>query len=105
MFGEEFKLDGDELTGLHCFHHLRDRVAASIESINSILSAEFMRASIHDAGDTDVIIISRAQARASVLMNGEDGEIKLDDEETSNYQDRLLPVIIGLLRTVSHYVL
>ncbi|XP_008218529.2 PREDICTED: vacuolar protein sorting-associated protein 54, chloroplastic [Prunus mume] len=92
-------LDGDELTGLHCFHHLRDRVAASIESINSILSAEFMRASIHDAGDTDVIIISRAQARASILLNGEDGEIKLDDEETSNYQDRLLPVIIGLLRT------
>ncbi|KAM1752806.1 hypothetical protein ACFX11_010738 [Malus domestica] len=94
-------LDGDELTGLHCFHHLRDRVAASIESINSILSAEFMRASIHDARDTDVIIISRVKARASSLMNGEgeDGEIKLDDEETSNFQDRLLPVIIGLLRT------
>ncbi|KAM2895664.1 hypothetical protein FF1_010736 [Malus domestica] len=95
-------LDGDELTGLHCFHHLRDCVAASIESINSILSAEFMRASIHDAGDTDVIIISRVKARASSLMNGEgeDGEqIKLDDEETSNFQDRLLPVIIGLLRT------
>lgn len=92
-------LDGDELTGLHCFHHLRDRVAASIESINSILSAEFMRASIHDAGDTDAIIISRAKARASILMNGEDGEVKLDDEETSNYQDRLLPIIIGLLRT------
>ncbi|KAM1526361.1 hypothetical protein ACFX15_010289 [Malus domestica] len=94
-------LDGDELTGLHCFHHLRDRVAASIESINSILSAEFMRASIHDAGDTDVIIISRVKVRASSLMNGEgeDGEIKLDDEETSNFQDRLLPVIIGLLRT------
>nr|AEJ72554.1 putative vacuolar protein sorting [Malus domestica] len=154
-------LDGDELTGLHCFHHLRDRVAASIESINSILSAEFMRASIHDVGDTDVIIISRVKARASSLMNGEgeDGEylkmvqkpvpchkpcckfcgtcpkafnlsltiyfsykdfvgslidltvfvhpvpcpsfmqIKLDDEETSNFQDRLLPVIIGLLRT------
>ncbi|XP_048424312.1 vacuolar protein sorting-associated protein 54, chloroplastic isoform X2 [Pyrus x bretschneideri] len=94
-------LDGDELTGLHCFHHLRDRVAASIESINSILSAEFMHASIHDAGDTDVIIISRVKARASSIMNGEgeDGEIKLDDEETSNFQDRLLPVIIGLLRT------
>ncbi|KAM2118534.1 hypothetical protein EV2_011038 [Malus domestica] len=26
-------------------------------------------------------------------------QIKLDDEETSNFQDRLLPVIIGLLRT------
>ncbi|KAM0995236.1 hypothetical protein ACFX19_010789 [Malus domestica] len=95
-------LDGDELTGLHCFHHLRDRVAASIESINSILSAEFMHASIHDAKDTDAIIISRVKARASSFMNGEgeDGEqIKLDDEETSNFQDRLLPVIIGLLRT------
>ncbi|KAL6132444.1 hypothetical protein ACLB2K_064687 [Fragaria x ananassa] len=92
-------LDGDELTGLHCFHHLRDRVAASIDSINNILSSDFMRASIHDAGDTDTIIISKAKARASILMNGEDGEVKLDDEETSNYQDRLLPIIIGLLRT------
>ncbi|RVX04739.1 Vacuolar protein sorting-associated protein 54, chloroplastic [Vitis vinifera] len=27
-------LDGDELTGLHCFRHLRDRVATSIDSIN-----------------------------------------------------------------------
>ena len=26
--------DGDELTGLHCFRHLRDRVASSIDSIN-----------------------------------------------------------------------
>lgn len=34
-----------------------------------------MRASIHDAGDTDAIIISRAKARASILMNGEDGEV------------------------------
>ena len=30
-------------------------------------------------------------------------QIKLDDEETSYFQDRLLPVIIGLLRTVSSY--
>lgn len=34
-----------------------------------------MRASIHDAGDTDTIIISKAKARASILMNGEDGEV------------------------------
>ncbi|CAK9321316.1 unnamed protein product [Citrullus colocynthis] len=91
-------LEGDELAGLHCFRHLRDHVAASIESITSILSAEFMRASIHDAGDVDIVIITETKARASNLMNGKD-EVKLDEEETSNFRDRLLPVIIGLLRT------
>ncbi|KAG2689589.1 hypothetical protein I3843_09G145100 [Carya illinoinensis] len=93
-------LDGDELTGLHCFRHLRDNVAASIESINSILSAEFMRASIHDAGDSDVVILSQVKARASIPTNGkDDDQVKLDEEETTNFQDRLLPIIIGLLRT------
>lgn len=93
-------LDGDELTGLHCFRHLRDHVAASIESINSILSAEFMRASIHDAGGSDLVILSQVKARASVPINGkDDDQVKLDEEETTNFRDHLLPVIIGLLRT------
>ncbi|XP_022977577.1 vacuolar protein sorting-associated protein 54, chloroplastic-like isoform X2 [Cucurbita maxima] len=91
-------LEGDELAGLHCFRHLRDHVAASIESITSILSAEFMRASIHDAGDVDIVITTETRARASNLMNGKD-EVKLDEEETSNFCDHLLPIIIGLLRT------
>ncbi|KAF7803897.1 vacuolar protein sorting-associated protein 54, chloroplastic isoform X1 [Senna tora] len=92
-------LDGDELTGLHCFRHLRDHVAGSIESINSILSAEFIRASIHDAAERDVIILSKSKARASLPMNGTDDEVKLDEEEMSNFRDRLLPTVIGLLRT------
>lgn len=92
-------LDGDELTGLHCFRHLRDHVAASIDSINRILSAEFMRASIHDSGDMDAVILSKAKARASIPANGKDDEVKLDEEETSIFRDRLLPLIIGLLRT------
>lgn len=92
-------LDGDELTGLHCFRHLRDRVATSIDSINSILSAEFMRASIHDAGNMDAVILSNAKAGASIMTNGKDEDVKLDEEETSNFRDRLLPFIIGLLRT------
>uniref|UniRef100_A0A5B7C787 Vacuolar protein sorting-associated protein 54 C-terminal domain-containing protein n=1 Tax=Davidia involucrata TaxID=16924 RepID=A0A5B7C787_DAVIN len=92
-------LDGDELTGLHCFRHLRDHVAASIDSINSILSAEFMHASIHDDGDMDAIILLKAKARATIPVNGIDDEVKLDEEETSNFRDRLLPLIIGLLRT------
>ncbi|KAL1562543.1 hypothetical protein AAHA92_05113 [Salvia divinorum] len=36
-------LDRDELIGLHCFHHRRDHVTASMESVNSILSAEFIQ--------------------------------------------------------------
>ncbi|XP_015875621.2 vacuolar protein sorting-associated protein 54, chloroplastic [Ziziphus jujuba] len=92
-------LEGDELSGLHCFRHLRDHVAAAIESINSILSAEFLRASIHDVGDRDIVILSKAKARASIPTNGKDSEVKLDEEETSNFRDRLLPFIIGLLRT------
>ncbi|OMO73818.1 Vps54-like protein [Corchorus olitorius] len=92
-------LDGDELTGLHCFRHLRDHVVASIDSINSILSAEFMRASIHDAGDKDAVILLKAKARASISVNGKDVEVMLDEEESTNFRDRLLPLIIGLLRT------
>ncbi|XP_057430174.1 vacuolar protein sorting-associated protein 54, chloroplastic [Lotus japonicus] len=92
-------LDGDELTGLHCFRHLRDHVIGFIESINSILSAEFIRASLHDATETDVIILSKAKARASLPMNGKDDEVKLEEEETTNFKDRLLPTVIGLLRT------
>ncbi|KAB2060257.1 hypothetical protein ES319_A10G004500v1 [Gossypium barbadense] len=92
-------LDGDELSGLHCFRHLRDHVVTSIDSINSILSAEFMRASIHDKGDKDSVILLKAKARASISLNGEDVGVNLDEEETTNFRDRLLPLIIGLLRT------
>ncbi|KAM7265319.1 hypothetical protein ACFE04_003002 [Oxalis oulophora] len=92
-------LGGDDLAGLHCFRHLRDHVAASIESINGILSAEFMRASIHDAGDADVVILSKVKARAFISLDEIDDEVKLDEEETSNFRDRLLPLVIGLLRT------
>ncbi|KAI4370923.1 hypothetical protein MLD38_019215 [Melastoma candidum] len=92
-------LEGDELAGLHCFRHLRDHVAASVESINNILSAEFLRASVHNVGDLDIIILSRAKAKASISTNGIEKEVKLDNEETSNLQDHLLPVVVGLLRT------
>ncbi|PHT55553.1 Vacuolar protein sorting-associated protein 54, chloroplastic [Capsicum baccatum] len=92
-------LDGDELAGLHCFRHVRDHLAASIDSINSILSAEFMRISIHDTGDVDASITSKFKAQATISINGEGHEVKLDEEETCNLRDRLLPFVIGLLRT------
>ncbi|XP_060191814.1 vacuolar protein sorting-associated protein 54, chloroplastic-like [Lycium barbarum] len=92
-------LDGDELAGLHCFRHVRDQLAASTDSINSILSAEFMRISIHETGDVDASITSKFKVREMISMNGEGHEVKLDEEETSNLRDRLLPFVIGLLRT------
>nr|VDC83062.1 unnamed protein product [Brassica rapa] len=94
-------LAGDELTGLHCFRHLRDHVTISIDSINSILTAEFMRISIHNTGEIDVLILSSAKKRGSISSNQETGdEVKLEEEEdTSTLCDRLLPLVIGLLRT------
>ncbi|XP_010538595.1 PREDICTED: vacuolar protein sorting-associated protein 54, chloroplastic [Tarenaya hassleriana] len=93
-------LDRDELTGLHCFRHLRDHVTTSIDSINSILTAEFMRASIHDSGQADMLILSAAKGRGSLSSNGKTGdEVKLEEDETSSLRDRLLPLVIGLLRT------
>ncbi|KAK4360374.1 hypothetical protein RND71_019326 [Anisodus tanguticus] len=92
-------LDGDELAGLHCFRHLRDELATSIDSINSILSAEFMRITIQETGNMDTAITSKFKARTTIAINGECHEVKLDEEETSNFRDRLLPFVIGLLRT------
>jgi len=43
----------------------------------SILSAEFMRASIHGAGDKDLLFLSKAKARDSIYMNGIDEEVSL----------------------------
>ncbi|KAJ8549279.1 hypothetical protein K7X08_032986 [Anisodus acutangulus] len=67
-------LDGDELAGLHCFCHVRDQLAASIDSINSILSAEFMRIAIHETGDMDASITSKFKVWEKISMNGEGHE-------------------------------
>ncbi|XP_010439706.1 PREDICTED: vacuolar protein sorting-associated protein 54, chloroplastic isoform X3 [Camelina sativa] len=93
-------LAGDELTGLHCFRHLRDHVTNSIDSINSILTSEFMRISIHDTGEIDVLILSAAKIRGSISYNGKTmEEAQLEEEDTSTLCDQLLPLVIGLLRT------
>ncbi|MFS7889546.1 putative vacuolar protein sorting-associated protein [Helianthus anomalus] len=92
-------LNGDQLTGLHCFRHLEDHVAAAINSVNSILSAEFLRVSVNDAGDKDAVILSKAKARIASPGTEEDNEEYWDQEDTSSFHDRVLPLIIGLLRT------
>nr|CAD1843793.1 unnamed protein product [Ananas comosus var. bracteatus] len=92
-------LETDELAGLHCFRHLRDHLSASLDSVNSILSAEFLRAAIHDVRAVDSMILSILKRKPSSLLNGIEDEVKLDDDENSALRDRLLPLIICLLRT------
>ncbi|KAL4191169.1 hypothetical protein AMTRI_Chr07g79370 [Amborella trichopoda] len=92
-------LDGDELTGLHCFRHLRDQLTMSSDAINSILAAEFLRAAIYDARELDRSILSKLPVKTADLSNGKEEEVKLDEDESSSLRDRLLPLIIGLLRT------
>ncbi|KAL0321436.1 UNVERIFIED_CONTAM: Vacuolar protein sorting-associated protein 54, chloroplastic [Sesamum radiatum] len=89
-------LDGDELIGLHCFRHLRDHVTTSVDSINSILSAEFIRASLRGAENMDVSV-----ATSTFTSNGRHDDVRLEEEQTSNFQDQLLPLTIGLLRTIN----
>ncbi|GAA0148262.1 membrane traffic protein [Lithospermum erythrorhizon] len=90
-------LAGDELTGLHCFRHLRDHVVASTDSINSILSAEFLRASTHDADDVDVSLVLKLKEGETVAQKID--EVKMDEDDIISFRDRLLPLVIGLLRT------
>lgn len=91
-------LESDELTGLHCFRHLRDQLAGSLDSINSILSADFVRAAIHDVKAVDLLILSKIKATSSII-NGLEYEVKSNDDEGLVLRDRLLPLIFGLLRT------
>ncbi|KAK9099754.1 hypothetical protein Scep_023184 [Stephania cephalantha] len=80
-------LDSKQLFGLHCFLHLREHLAASINSVNNILSSDFMHASILEADNVELIIL-RLKAK-----------VGSDVGETASFVDRLFPIIIGLLRT------
>ncbi|KAH9325314.1 hypothetical protein KI387_005492, partial [Taxus chinensis] len=95
-------LEGDDLVGLHCFRHLGDQLVTSLDVVNSILAADFVRAAIHDVKDMESTILTKFQAREKDPLRAgkeEPFEIKLDDEACSGIRDRLLPLVIGLLRT------
>ncbi|KAK9097744.1 hypothetical protein Syun_024789 [Stephania yunnanensis] len=86
-------LDSKQLFGLHCFLHLREHLATSINSVNNILSSDFMHASILEADNVELIIL-RLKAKVTNLTN-----VGTDVGETASFVDRLFPIIIGLLRT------
>lgn len=43
----------------------------------SILSEEFMGASLHHVRDVDLVILSKAKARSSIWMNGSEDEVSI----------------------------
>ena len=45
--------------------------------MKKVQRTKFMRASIHDAGDVDIVIITETKAWASNLMNGKDEVSKI----------------------------
>ncbi|KAM0938931.1 putative vacuolar protein sorting-associated protein [Dioscorea sansibarensis] len=92
-------LDTDELAGLHCFRHLREQLGASLDSVNSILSAEFLRVAVYDAKAVRSSILSKIKSKTANSINGVEDEVILDDDESSILRDHLLPLIISLLRT------
>lgn len=92
-------LDTDELAGLYCFRNIRDQLGTSLDSVNSILSAEFVRAAVPDGKTVDAMISSTVKRKTSVPLNGTEHEVSVDEEESFVLKDRLLPLIICLLRT------
>ncbi|KAL6841038.1 hypothetical protein ACP4OV_029007 [Aristida adscensionis] len=92
-------LDTDELSGLYCFRHIRDQLGTSLDSVNSILSAEFVHAAVPDGKAVDAMILSNAKRKVLSPLNGTEHEVNVDEEESFVLRDRLLPLIICLLRT------
>ncbi|KAK8950783.1 hypothetical protein KSP39_PZI004842 [Platanthera zijinensis] len=92
-------LESDELTGLHCFRQLRDQLAGSLDSVNSILSADFVRSAIHDVKSVDSLILSKMKASSTGINNSLEDEVRSNDDEGLVLHDQLLPLIFGLLRT------
>ncbi|KAJ3679899.1 hypothetical protein LUZ60_016177 [Juncus effusus] len=91
-------LDTDELTGLHCFRHLRDQLATSLDSVNSILSAEFVRNAVPDLKSVEEMVVLTVKRKDSSLLNGIEHDENLEGEN-ADLEARLLPLLYCLSRT------
>ncbi|KAL6580379.1 hypothetical protein OROMI_008403 [Orobanche minor] len=108
-------LDGDELTGLHCFRHLGDHVNGAIDSIVPNNGYNSLTTYLEDHSFSRIYAyihtrywryrcanISKIKSKGNIThTNGIDDDVKIDEEETSNIREQLLPLIIGLLRTTT----
>lgn len=98
-------LESGELVGFHSFRHLGDRLQSFMESVNSMLAADFVRVAIHDTKDLEAsVIIAKFRKRdLSYIANADEDfsieENKEKEDDDAGLRDQLLPLVIGLLRT------
>eukprot|EP00250_Pteridium_aquilinum_P007466 c17176_g1_i1 orf=398-3802(+) len=98
-------LESGELVGFHSFRHLGNRLTSFMESVNSMLAADFVRVAIHGTKDLEAsVIIQKFKKRDfSYIVNAKEDflleEKKEREDDESGLRDQLLPLVIGLLRT------
>ncbi|GBG92586.1 hypothetical protein CBR_g56099, partial [Chara braunii] len=88
-------LEGDELVGLHCFRYLGEQLTTSLEAVNGMLAADFVRVAVHSNSDLETAAIianfgPRAQQPAhnneddtgnGILARLDEGKVFSDNEE------------------------
>lgn len=96
----------DDLKGLHCLRHISQSLLSATDSVNSVLSAEFLKVAVHTPSDIDPPANIVAAFNRRKKMGGTaalDAVLALEtkgvEEGTSALKEQLLPVILGLLRT------
>lgn len=95
-------LESGELVGFRSFRHLGDRLTSFMESVNSMLAADFVRVAIHGTKDLEAsIVLQKFKKRdISYILNAKENFLMEDNEEREDgLRDQLLPLVIGLLRT------
>ncbi|KAI5080569.1 hypothetical protein GOP47_0003752 [Adiantum capillus-veneris] len=98
-------LESGELVGFHSFRHLGNRLTSFMESVNSMLAADFVRIAIQGTKDLESsVILQKFKKRdfAFVMSAKEDfwmEEMKGREDDGTELRDQLLPLVIGLLRT------
>lgn len=98
-------LESGELVGLHSFRHLGNRLDSFMDSVNSMLAADFVRVAIHGTKDLESSVIASKFKRRdlSYITNAKEdfliAENKDKEDGEAGLRDQLLPLVIGLLRT------
>lgn len=98
-------LESGELVGFHSFRHLGNRLTSFMESVNSMLAADFVRVAIHGTKDLEAsVILQKFKKRDfSYIVNAKENFLMEDNNEREDdgtgLRDQLLHLVIGLLRT------
>ncbi|MCO5597436.1 hypothetical protein L7F22_051514 [Adiantum nelumboides] len=99
------RAESGELVGFHAFRHLGSRLTTFMESVNSMLAADFVRIAIHGTKDLEAsVILQKFKKRDfDAVMNSKEDfwmeDVQGSEDDGTGLRDQLLPLVIGLLRT------